>query len=605
MEPTNDQDPNYYHKVVDCQWACPAHTNVPGYIRLIAQSRFTDAYMLNRESNVFPGVLGRTCDRPCEPACRRDRVDGSPVAICRLKRVASDLKDDISELLPVIPSEKNGKRVACIGAGPSSLTVANDLLPLGYEIVMYEQYDVPGGLMRTNIPSFRLPAQVLDDETQVILDMGVDIRYNSPITSLRSLLDEDYDAIFVGVGAPRGKELDLPGRHDEGNAHIHIGIDWLESVAFGHTTSVGERVLIIGVGNTAMDCCRSSLRLGGKDIKVMARRPRDYFKASPWELEDAEEENVEIVVNHAPKRFVIEDGTLVGMEFDVLEWDEGAKHSTVVDSVVIPCDDVILAIGQENAFQWIERDLGMEFGEWDMPMVNEVTMQSTLPKVFFGGDAAWGPKNIIWAVAHGHAAAISIHSLCTDAPLEIRPPQGMNLLSQKMGMTEWSYHNDYNPSPRQKMTHVELTRRFKSLDLEVELGFSAEQTASEVQRCLNCDIQTGFKEKLCIECDACIDICPVQCLTITSNGDEADLRGRLSAPSTNLDQSLFVSGPLPQTGRVMIKDENVCVHCGLCAERCPTAAWDMERFELQIPYAATGHFLNIPVRSMSASSAGK
>jgi formate dehydrogenase (NADP+) beta subunit len=605
VEPTNDQDPNYYHKVVDCQWACPAHTNVPGYIRLIAQSRFTDAYMLNRESNVFPGILGRTCDRPCEPACRRDRVDGSPVAICRLKRVASDLKDDISDLLPVIPSEKNGKRVACIGAGPSSLTVANDLLPLGYDIVMYEQYDVPGGLMRTNIPSFRLPAQVLDDETQVILDMGVDIRYNSPITSLRSLLDEDYDAIFVGVGAPRGKELDLPGRHDEGNAHIHIGIDWLESVAFGHTTSVGERVLIIGVGNTAMDCCRSSLRLGGKDIKVMARRPRDYFKASPWELEDAEEENVEIVVNHAPKRFVIENGTLVGMEFDVLEWDEGAKHSTVVDSVVIPCDDVILAIGQENAFQWIERDLGMEFGEWDMPVVNEVTMQSTLPKVFFGGDAAWGPKNIIWAVAHGHAAAISIHSLCTDAPLEIRPPQGMNLLSQKMGMTEWSYHNDYNPSPRQKMTHVELTKRFKSLDLEVELGFSAEQTASEVQRCLNCDIQTGFKEKLCIECDACIDICPVQCLTITTNGDEADLRGRLSAPSTNLDQSLFVSGPLPQTGRVMIKDENVCVHCGLCAERCPTAAWDMERFELQIPYASTGHFLNIPVRSMSATSAGK
>jgi len=605
VEPTNDQDPSYYHKVVDCQWACPAHTNVPGYIRLIAQSRFTDAYMLNRESNVFPGILGRTCDRPCEPACRRDRVDGSPVAICRLKRVASDLKDDFRDLLPVIPSDKNGKRIACIGAGPSSLTVANDLLPLGYEIVMYEQYDVPGGLMRTNIPSFRLPAQVLDDETQVILDMGVDIRYNSPITSLRALLEEGYDAIFVGVGAPRGKELDLPGRHDEASTHIHIGIDWLESVAFGHTTSVGERVLIIGVGNTAMDCCRSSLRLGGKDIKVMARRPRDYFKASPWELEDAEEENVEIVVNHTPKRFVIEDGKLVGMEFDVLEWDEGAKHSTIVDSVVIPCDDVILAIGQENAFQWIERDLGMEFGEWDMPVVNEATMQSTLPKVFFGGDSAWGPKNIIWAVAHGHAAAISIHSLCTDAPLEIRPPLGMNLLSQKMGMAEWSYHNDYNPSPRQKMTHVELTKRFKSLALEVELGFSAEQTASEVQRCLNCDIQTGFKEKLCIECDACIDICPVQCLTITTNGDEMDLRGRLSAPSTNLDQSLYVSGPLPQTGRVMIKDENVCVHCGLCAERCPTAAWDMERFELQIPYASTGHFLSIPVRSMSASSAGK
>ena len=587
MEPTNDQDPNYYHKVVDCQWACPAHTNVPGYIRLIAQSRFTDAYMLNRESNVFPGILGRTCDRPCEPACRRDRVDGSPVAICRLKRVASDLKDDISDLLPVIPTTKNGKRVACIGAGPSSLTVANDLLPLGYEVVMYEQYDVPGGLMRTNIPSFRLPAQVLDEETQVIIDMGVDIRYNSPITSLRALLEENYDAIFVGVGAPRGKELDVPGRHDEGSTNIHIGIDWLESVAFGHTTSVGERVLIIGVGNTAMDCCRSSLRLGGKDIKVMARRPREYFKASPWELEDAEEENVEIVVNHAPKRFIVEDAKLVGMEFDVLEWDEGARHSTVVDSVVIPCDDVILAIGQENAFQWIERDLGMEFGEWDMPVVDELTMQSTLPKVFFGGDSAWGPKNIIWAVAHGHEAAISIDNHCHDVSLLDRPAQGMTLVSQKM-------------------THVELTKRFQSLDLEVELGFSAEQTASEVQRCLNCDIETGFKAKLCIECDACIDICPVQCLTITTNGDEADLRGRLSAPSTNLEQSLFVSGPLPQTGRVMVKDENVCVHCGLCAERCPTAAWDMERFELQIPYAATGHFLTIPVRSMSTtSSAGK
>jgi NADPH-dependent glutamate synthase beta subunit-like oxidoreductase/ferredoxin len=577
---------------------------VPGYIRLIAQSRFTDAYMLNRESNVFPGILGRTCDRPCEPACRRDRVDGSPVAICRLKRVASDLKDDIVDLLPPIPAVKNGKRIACIGAGPSALTVANDLLPLGYDVVMFEQYDVPGGLMRTNIPSFRLPASVLDEETQVILDMGVDIRYNSPITSMRALLDEKFDAIFVGVGAPRGKELDIPGRHDEGNTNIHIGIDWLESVAFGHTTSVGQRVLIIGVGNTAMDCCRSSLRLGGADIKVMARRPRDFFKASPWELEDAEEENVEIVVNHAPKRFVIEEGKLVGMEFDVLEWDDGARHSTSIDTVIIPCDDVILAIGQENAFQWIERDLGMEFGEWDMPVVDEVTMKSSLPNVFFGGDAAWGPKNIIWAVAHGHAAAISIHSLCTDQALEIRPPQGMNLLSQKMGMTEWSYHNDYNPSPRQKMTHVELTKRFKSLDLEVELGFTAEQTASEVQRCLNCDIQTGFKDKLCIECDACIDICPVQCLTITTNGSEEDLRTRLSAPAPNLDQALYVSKPLPQTGRVMVKDENVCVHCGLCAERCPTAAWDMEKFELQIPYASTGHFLSIPVRSM-ASTAGK
>ena len=601
MEPTNDQDPSYYHKVVDCQWACPAHTDVPGYIRLIAQGEFDDAYMLNRESNVFPGILGRTCDRPCEPACRRDRVDGSPVAICRLKRVAADLKGDISDRLPIIPTQKNGKRIACIGAGPSALTVANDLMPLGYEVVMFEQFDRPGGLMRSNIPEFRLPDRVLNDETQIILDMGVDIRYNSPISSLRSLLDEKFDAIFVGVGAPRGKELDLPGRHDEAESHIYIGIDWLESVAFGHVDSIGERVLIIGVGNTAMDCCRSSRRLGGTDIKVMARRPREFFKASPWELEDAEEEGVEIIVNHAPKRFVVEGAKLVGMEFDVLTWDEGARHATVIDTVMIPCDDVILAIGQENAFPWIERDLGMEFGEWDTPVVDEVTMQSTVPGVFFGGDAAWGPKNIIWAVAHGHAAAISIHNHCSNVPLTERLPIGMTLVSQKMGMSEWSYHNDYNPSPRQKMTHVALTKRFESLDLEVELGFNAEQTAREVQRCLNCDVQTAFRAPLCIECDACIDICPVQCLTITTNRDEAELREHLSAPAFNLDQALYVSAPLPQTGRVMVKDENVCVHCGLCAERCPTAAWDMEEFELQIPYASTSSIMHIPVRSSKGS----
>jgi NADPH-dependent glutamate synthase beta subunit-like oxidoreductase/ferredoxin len=600
VEPTDVQDPSYYHRVVDCQWACPAHTDVPGYIRLIAQGRFDDAYMLNRESNVFPGILGRTCDRPCEPACRRGRVDGDPVAICRLKRVAADLSGDVSERLPKIPTEKNGKRVACIGAGPSSLTVANDLLPLGYEVVMYERFSRAGGLMRTNIPEFRLPDSVLTHETSVILDMGVDIRYGSPVESLRELLGEGYDAVFVGVGAPRGKELDLPGRV-EGGANIHIGIDWLESVAFGHVESIGGRVLIIGVGNTAMDCCRTSRRLGGTDIKVMARRPREYFKASPWELEDAEEEGVQIVVNHAPKRFVVEDGRLVAMEFDVVQWDEGARHSSVLETVTIPCDDVILAIGQENAFPWIERDLGMEFGEWDMPVVDPTTFQSTLPGVFFGGDAAWGPKNIIWAVAHGHQAAISIHQHCSGAPLEERPPAGMNLVSTKMGMTEWSYHNDYNPSPRQQMTHVELTRRFASLATEVELGFSVEQTVHEVQRCLNCDVQTAFSASLCIECDACIDVCPVQCLTITTNRDEEALRAHLMAPADNRDQALYVSGPLPQTGRVMVKDENVCVHCGLCAERCPTAAWDMEEFELSIPYAGDSGVLRIPVRSGPAS----
>jgi formate dehydrogenase beta subunit len=583
VNPTDTSDPNYFHRVVDCQWACPAHTNVPEYIRLIAQGRYTDAYMSNRESNVFPGILGRTCDRPCEPACRRTRIDGAPVAICRLKRVASDLRGDISDRLPIIPKNKTGRRILCVGAGPASLTVANDLLPIGYEVVMLEQHDKPGGLMRTNIPAFRLPAEILDEEIRTIVDLGVDLRLNTPVTSLRALLEQDFDAIFIGTGAPRGKNLDIPGRYE--TDRVHIGIDWLESVAFGHTDKIGEKVLIIGVGNTAMDCCRSSLRLGGKDIKVMARRSRGFFKASSWELEDAEEEGVEILVDHAPTRFVIEEGKLVGMEFERLEWDEQARHSTVKDTVVIPCDDVILAIGQENAFPWIERDLGLDVGEWDLPVVDPVTFQSTLPGVFFGGDSAFGPKNIIWAVEHGHQAAISIHNHCEGIAVTDRPPQGVNLVSQKMGLTEWSYHNDYNPSVRQRMQHVELTHRFQSIGTEVELGFSAEQTAREVQRCLNCDIQTVFQAPLCIECDACIDICPVQCLTITENGEEADLRTRLMAPAKNLDQALYVSAALPQTGRVMVKDEDLCVHCGLCAERCPTAAWDMQKFELLLPLA--------------------
>ncbi len=585
MEPTNDRDPNYFHQVVDCQWACPAHTDVPGYIRLIAQGRFDEAYLLNRESNVFPGILGRVCDRPCEPACRRTRVDGNPVAICRLKRVASDLKGDIAEFLPSVPETGNGKRVALVGAGPASLAVANDLLPLGYDVTIFEKYDKAGGLMRANIPEFRLPAEVLDAETQVIIDMGASIHYNSPVDSMRELLAQDFDAVFVGVGAPKGKELELPGRHDDVSGHIHIGIEWLKSVAFGHVESIGERVLIIGVGNTAMDCCRTSRRLGGRDVKVMARRPREYFKASPWELDDAEEEDIEITVNHSPKRFVVEDGRLVGMEFDIVSWDEGARHSSVLDTVVIECDDVILAIGQENAFEWVERDLGIEFGEWETPVLNETTLQSTLPHVFFGGDAAFGPKNIIWAVSHAHQAAISIDRFCRGEDVNERPAPSMTLASQKMGMTEWSYHNEYNPSPRQRMNHVELTERFAALDLEVELGFDAEQTAHEVQRCLNCDVQTAFNASLCIECDACIDICPVRCLTITTNGDEDDLRGRLNAPAVNPAQAIYVSSALPQTGRVMVKDENVCVHCGLCAQRCPTAAWDMEKFELDIPYA--------------------
>ncbi len=583
MKPTNTGDPNYFHKVVDCQWACPAHTNVPEYIRLIAQGRYTDAYMLNRESNVFPGILGRTCDRPCEPACRRERVDGKPVAICRLKRVAADLKGEIGHLLPKAPTKKIGKEIACIGAGPASLTVANDLMPLGYEVTIFEKYGKPGGLMKTNIPSFRLPESVLQSECDAILDMGVDIRYNSEITSMRSLLGQGFDAVFVGSGAPRGKDLEIPGRHD--TDRIHIGIDWLESITFGHVDSIGEKVLIIGVGNTAMDCCRSSRRLGGKDIKVMARRPRGYFKASPWELEDAEEEGVEIVINHAPKRFVIENGVLKGMEFEQLEWDAEAKKSKVIDTIFLPADDVILAIGQDNAFPWIERDLGIDFDKWNMPVVDETTFQSSRPGIFFGGDAAFGPKNIIWAVAHGHAAAISIHNHCQGVPVTERPENGMNLITQKMGLSEWSYHNDYNPASRQKMKHVDLARRFEQLNIEVELGFNAEQTAREVQRCLNCDVETAFNAGRCIECDACIDICPLLCLTITRDGEEPQVRERLSAPAVNPDQALYASEPLPQTGRLMFKDEDLCVHCGLCAERCPTSAWDMQKFELLISYA--------------------
>jgi NADPH-dependent glutamate synthase beta subunit-like oxidoreductase/ferredoxin len=555
---------------------------------LIAQGRFTDAYMLNRESNVFPGILGRTCDRPCEPACRRGRLEGDkPVAICRLKRVAADLKGEIGHLLPQAPTQKNGKRVALIGAGPASLTVANDLMPLGYDVVLFEKHDRPGGLMRTNIPSFRLPEKVLQEECDAILDMGVQVRYNSPVTSMRTLLEERFDAVFVGSGAPRGKNLQLPGR-SEASANIHIGIDWLESIAFKHIDKIGERVLIIGVGNTAMDCCRSSRRLGGRDIKVMARRPRGFFKASPWELEDAEEEGVEILVNHAPKRFLLEHGKLVGMEFERLEWDTDGRQSRTIDSVILPCDDVILAIGQEAAFPWIERDIGIEFGKEDLPVVNETTFMSTRPGVFFGGDAGWGPKNIIWAVAHGHEAAISIHQYSQSQPVTLRLPRGLNLTSQKMGMSEWSYSNDFNPVLRQKMKHVDLVKRFEEMSVEVELGFTAEQTAREVERCLNCDVQTAFAAPRCIECDACIDVCPVLCLTIAPNGEEKDLKNRLTAPAVNPDQALFVSEELPQTKRVMLKDENICVHCGLCAERCPTAAWDMQKSIVLLPYAGNG-----------------
>ncbi|HKJ17649.1 MAG TPA: FAD-dependent oxidoreductase [Xanthomonadales bacterium] len=587
MKRTDTSNPDYFHQVVDCQWGCPAHTDVPEYIRLIAQGRFTDAYMVNRESNVFPGILGRVCDRPCEPACRRGRIGQKPVAICRLKRVAADYREDVSDRLPLIPEKKNGKKIALIGAGCASLTVANDLMPLGYECTLFESQSIAGGLMRYNIPAFRLPAPVLDEEIAMVVDMGVEVHYNHPIESMKDLLDEGYDAVFVGTGAPRGKELKLPGRYDSEN--IFIGIDWLEAVAFKHIEEIGERVLIIGVGNTAMDCCRTSLRLGAKDVKVMARKPRDFFKASDWELEDAEEEKVEIVINHSPKEFVIEDGKLKGMLFEEMNYtieDGKITETRVVGEKFFPCDDVVLAIGQENSFPWIERDIGLEFNEWEEPIVDKTTFESTRPGVFFGGDSAFGPKNIIWAVEHGHQAAASIHLHCHGKDLNERLPDRLNLGSRKMGMHEWSYSNDFDPSAREIMKHVPLTERFQQITTEVELGFDAEQTAQEVERCLNCDIQTVFFDNLCIECDACIDICPTQCLTITGDGEQEEIEGKLKAPRLEKDQPLFVSDGLKQTGRVMVKDENFCVHCGLCAERCPTAAWDMQKSLLEFPKAA-------------------
>ncbi len=589
MTPTDVSNPDYFHKVVDCQWACPAHTPVPAYIRLIAQGDYTGAYLLNRQSNVFPGILGRVCDRPCEPACRRVRVEDEPVAICRLKRVAADHRDEVKEFLPKKPEKTNGKRIALIGAGPASFTVANDLAPLGYECTIFEKLPKPGGLMRSNIPAFRLPEEVLMEELGYILDMGVELKLNTPVKSMTSLLDEGYDAVFVGTGAPKGKNLDIPGRWEDTD-HIHIGIDWLESVAFEHTEKIGRNVLIIGVGNTAMDCCRTSLRLGAKSVKVMGRKPREFFKASLWEVEDAEEENIEIVVNHSPKAFVTENGKLAGMQFDIMEYDisESGKitDQRITGEVTLPCDDVILAIGQENAFPWIEKDAGIEFDKWNVPVVDEMTFESTKKGVFFGGDSAFGPKNIIWAVEHGHQAAISIHNHCQGIPLTKRTPDEIELDSTKMGMFEWRYSNAYDGSERRKMEHIDLVKRFSKLDMEVEIGFTPEQISTEVQRCLNCDVHTVFDAPKCTECDACIDICPVECLSITPNApDEASLRQSLSTSEATEGQDLFVSDALNFTGRVMIKDENICLHCGLCAERCPIAAWDMSEGLIKIHHA--------------------
>ena len=588
MKPTDISVPDYFHKVVDCQWACPAHTPVPEYIRLIAAGRYSDAYMVNWHSNVFPGILGRTCDRPCEPACRRVRVENEPVAICRLKRVAADYKDDIRARLPKPAAHKNGKRIALIGAGPASLTVARDLAPLGYELILFDQDPQAGGMMRTQIPKFRLPDSVIDEEVGYILDLGMEFRGGRRIDSLGTLLGEGYDAVFVGCGAPRGRDLDIPGRK-EAATNIHIGIDWLSSVSFGHIHKIGKRVIVLGGGNTAMDCCRSSRRLGGEDVKVVVRSGFEEMKASPWEKEDAMHEGIPILNYLVPKAFTRESGRLTGVLFEKVraEHDADGRRNLVPTGEPdehFPCDDVLVAVGQENAFPWVERDIGLEFDRRGMPKVDPKTMQSTRPGVFFGGDAAFGPKNIIWAVAHGHEAAISIHKLCSGEDIADRPPPMVNLTSQKMGIHEWSYDNDISLDRRYRVPLRDKVVALRDIRAEVELGFDPQLALAEAERCLNCDVQTVFTGSLCIECDACVDICPMDCITFTQNGEEVDLRGRLNAPAGNDTQSLYVANDL-KTGRVMVKDEDVCLHCGLCAERCPTGAWDMQKFLLDMTLA--------------------
>ena len=602
MQPTDIAQPSYFHKVVDCQYACPAHTPVPEYIRLIAQGRYADAYMINWSSNVFPGVLGRTCDRPCEPACRRGRVEQNngpaasakaadadsvaftpePVAICRLKRVAADMKGDVKQRMPAI-APRNGKRIACIGAGPASLTVARDLVPLGYEVTVFDSEAKAGGFIRTQIPRFRLPESVIDEETGYILDLGVQFKGGQRVDSMKALLAQNFDAVFVGCGAPRGRDLDLPGRK-EAASQIHIGIDWLASVSFGHIDKIGKRVIVLGGGNTAMDCCRSARRLGGTDVKVVVRSGFEEMKASPWEKEDAQHEGIPILNFHVPKAFLIESGKLTGMSFEIVKarYDEQGNRSLVPTGepeVVIPCDEVLVAVGQENAFPWIEADSGIAFDKWGLPKLNKTTFQASLPQVFFGGDSAFGPKNIITAVAHGHEAAVSIDRLLHGEDIAQRPDPMTNLISQKMGIHEWSYDNDTANDLRYKVPWAKAEKALSSIKVEVELGFDVATAIKEAARCLNCDVQTVFADKACIECDACVDICPMDCISFTENGEESDLRTRLSAPALDLTQDLYVSASL-KTGRVMVKDEDMCLHCGLCAERCPTGAWDMHKFLL-------------------------
>lgn len=597
MKPTDIAQADYFHQVVDCQWACPAHTPVPEYIRLIAAQRYTDAYLINWRSNVFPGILGRTCDRPCEPACRRGRVEESngehpePVAICRLKRVAADFKSDPRAGMPKPAAHRNGKRIACVGAGPASLTVARDLAPLGYEVVVFDQDPKAGGFMRTQVPRFRLPESVIDEEVGYVLDCGVTFTGNRRIDSLKALLAEGWDAVFIGTGAPRGRDLDVPGRK-EAAANIHIGIDWLSSVSFGHITAIGKRVIVLGGGNTAMDCCRSARRLGGSDVKVIVRSGFAEMKASPWEKEDAQHEGIPILDFRVPKSVEHDNGRITGMWFEKVSahYDADGRRTllpTGESDEFHPCDDVLVAIGQENAFPWIERDIGMKFNRWSLPELDETTFQSSLPNVFFGGDSAFGPKNIIWAVAHGHAAAISIDLYARGESLHLRPDPMVNLVSQKMGIHEWSYDNDISNEQRFKVPWAPAEKTLNDIAMEVELGFDVQTALRETQRCLNCDVQTVFLRDRCIECDACVDICPMDCISFTTNADEPELRQHLTAPALNTEQALYVSDLL-KTGRVMVKDEDVCLHCGLCAERCPTGAWDMQQFLLHTAQAGQG-----------------
>jgi formate dehydrogenase beta subunit len=588
MKTTDIAAPDYFHKVVDCQWACPAHTPVPEYIRLIAEGRYSDAYMINWRSNVFPGILGRTCDRPCEPACRRGRVEKEPVAICRLKRVAADYKDDITDRLPKPAAQKNGKRIALVGGGPASLAVARDLLPLGYHCVVFDQDPKAGGMIRTQIPRFRLPESIIDEECGYILNLGVEFIGSRRIDSLKALLAEDYDAIFVGSGAPRGRDLDIPGRK-EAVKNIHIGIDWLSSVSFGHINKIGKRVIVLGGGNTAMDCCRSSRRLGGDEVKVVVRSGFEEMKASPWEKEDAMHEDIPIHNFLVPKEFTHDNGKLTGVVFEKVKAERDAKGRrnlvpTGEPDQHFPCDDVLVAVGQENAFPWIERDIGIEFDKWDMPVVDPATMRSTHPKVFFGGDSAFGPKNIIWAVAHGHDAALSIHKMLSGEDITERPLPHVEISSQKMGIHEWSYDNDITLDKRYRVPLRDKVVALRDIKAEVELGFDPKLAFAEAQRCLNCDVQTVFVGSLCIECDACVDICPMDCIIFTPNAEEADLRAQFKAPANNLTQDLYVANDL-KTGRVMVKDEDVCLHCGLCAERCPTGAWDMQKYLIDMTHA--------------------